>query len=105
MAVLLRFKFAKVLTSLGKEKQAAVCFDTELMRWSAAWTGDFLKIYPAREEPIPGVRIAAPVEHIPVEAHEKADLVRRPLPVLGGERVRRQPLHADLDRSFDDVEQ
>jgi hypothetical protein len=27
----------------------AVCFDTELLRISAAWTGGFVKIYPARE--------------------------------------------------------
>jgi len=34
---------------LGKEKNAAVCFDTDLLRVSVGWTGDFVKIHPGRE--------------------------------------------------------
>lgn len=34
---------------LGKDKNAAICFDTDLLRVSCAWTGNFVKIYPARE--------------------------------------------------------
>ena len=34
---------------LGKDKKYAVAFDTELLRVSAAWSGDFLKITPTRE--------------------------------------------------------
>jgi len=34
---------------LGKEKKYAVAFDTELLRMSVAWKGDFLKITPTRE--------------------------------------------------------
>jgi glucose/arabinose dehydrogenase len=38
-----------VTVRLGKESQAAVAFDTELLRVSAAWTGGFVKIHPGRE--------------------------------------------------------
>jgi hypothetical protein len=34
---------------LGKEKKHAVTFDTELLRMSAAWEGDFIKLNPGRE--------------------------------------------------------
>ena len=34
---------------LGEDKQYAVAFDTELLRMSVAWSGDFLKITPVRE--------------------------------------------------------
>jgi mono/diheme cytochrome c family protein len=33
---------------LGERSQAAVCFDTELLRFSCGWTGGFLKFSPAR---------------------------------------------------------
>ena len=49
--------------------------------------------------------VAAPSDHVAVEAHEEADLVRGAPPVLGRERVRRQVGHADLDRPGHDVEQ
>ncbi len=38
-----------IAVGLGNDKRAAVCFDTELLRVSAAWTGDFLTIHPERE--------------------------------------------------------
>lgn len=34
---------------LGADRKAAICFDTELLRVSAAWTGGFMKIYPGRD--------------------------------------------------------
>ena len=40
-----------------------------------------------------------------VEVHEEPHLVERAAPVLGGERVHRQPLEADLERALDRVEQ
>jgi hypothetical protein len=33
-----------VVVTLGPDKDAFVCFDTDLMRVSAGWTGDFLKL-------------------------------------------------------------
>ena len=33
---------------LGDANEAAVCFDTDLLRFSCGWTGDFLKFDPAR---------------------------------------------------------
>src|SRR4249919_1671124 len=52
------------------------------------------------------MKIVAPaVDDIPVEAHQEAHLVRRTAPVLGGERVRREVFHADLNCTFDDVEE
>jgi cytochrome c551/c552 len=33
---------------VGERNEAAVCFDTELLRFSCGWTGDFLKFNPAR---------------------------------------------------------
>jgi hypothetical protein len=49
--------------------------------------------------------VSAPVQHIAVEAHEEADLVGRPRPVLGRERIDAQVLDTDLDGSRDDVQQ
>ena len=49
--------------------------------------------------------VAAPHEDRLVEAHEEADLVDRPPPVLGGEGVDREPLDAELERALDRVEQ
>src|SRR5262245_22214864 len=49
--------------------------------------------------------VAPPVDDVPVEAHQKTHLVRRTAPVLGRERIRREVLHANLDRTFDDVEE
>src|SRR5260370_1005184 len=40
-----------------------------------------------------------------VDAHEEAPRRGRPCPVLGGDRVRRQPRDARLDRALDAVEQ
>ncbi len=34
---------------LGENGKAGICFDTELLRVSAAWTGGFMKIYPGRD--------------------------------------------------------
>jgi glucose/arabinose dehydrogenase/type 1 glutamine amidotransferase len=34
---------------LGKNKEAAVCFDTELLRVTIAWTGEFIKLPAGRE--------------------------------------------------------
>src|SRR5690606_29146766 len=54
----------------------------------------------------PRVHLVAPApDDVAVEAHEEPDLVGRALPVLRGERVRRDVLDADLDRARDDVEQ
>ena len=49
--------------------------------------------------------VAAAVDGVAVEAHQEADLVGRAAPVLGGERVRGDVLHAELERALDDVEQ
>ena len=49
--------------------------------------------------------VAAAADDVAVEAHQEADLVRRALPVLGGERVGRDVRDAELDRARDDVEQ
>ena len=49
--------------------------------------------------------VAAAADHLPVEAHQEAHLVRGAPPVLGGERVRRQGADAELDGAVDDVEQ
>src|SRR3954447_10218706 len=49
--------------------------------------------------------VTEPPDDVPVKAHEETHLVGWALPVLGRERVRRQPLHTDLDRTLDDVEQ
>jgi hypothetical protein len=49
--------------------------------------------------------VAASADDVAVEAHEEAHLLRRALPVLGGERVRGQAGHPDLDRAADGVEQ
>jgi hypothetical protein len=34
---------------LGADGKAGMCFDTELLRVSAAWTGGFMKLYPGRD--------------------------------------------------------
>ena len=44
-------------------------------------------------------------DHIAVEAHQPANLVRRTVPVLGGEGVSREVFDADLDGPLDHVEQ
>src|SRR3954447_6948259 len=49
--------------------------------------------------------VAAAADDVAVEPHEEPDLVGAAPPVLGGERVRRQRLHAELDRALDAVEQ
>jgi hypothetical protein len=38
-----------VSVRLGADGKAGVCFDTELLRVSAAWTGGFMRIYPGRD--------------------------------------------------------
>jgi len=40
--------FKGLAIRVGDRRQAAVCFDTGLLRISAAWTGDFLKFGPRR---------------------------------------------------------
>lgn len=47
---------------LGDKNEAAVCFDTELLRISAAWTGPFLQIDPARYGIIQPPKIAGEVQ-------------------------------------------
>jgi hypothetical protein len=37
-----------IAIKVGEHNEATVCFDTDLLRMSAAWTGDFVKISPAR---------------------------------------------------------
>ena len=37
-----------IAIKVGENNEATVCFDTDLLRMSAAWTGDFVKISPAR---------------------------------------------------------
>ena len=49
--------------------------------------------------------VAARDEQPLVEVHQEAHLVERPAPVLGRERVHRQPLEPDLERALDRVEQ
>src|SRR5439155_18990606 len=49
--------------------------------------------------------VAAAVDHVAVEAHQPADLVRGAFPVLGGEGVRGQVLHAEFDSALDHVEE
>ena len=49
--------------------------------------------------------VAAAADHVAVEAHQEPHLVGRARPVLGGEGVRRDRLHADLDGALDHVEQ
>ena len=49
--------------------------------------------------------VAAIGEDALVEVHEVADLVDGTLPVLGRERVHRQPVEAELERAVDGVEQ
>ena len=49
--------------------------------------------------------VAAPSEDRLVEPHEVAHLVDRPAPVLGRERVDGEPLHAELERAVDGVEE
>ena len=44
-------------------------------------------------------------DDVPVEAHQEAHLVGAALPVLGGERVRREPPHPDVDAAAGDVHQ
>jgi len=44
-------------------------------------------------------------DHIAVEAHQPANLVRRTVPVLGGEGISREVFDADLDGPLDHVEQ
>ena len=52
------------------------------------------------------VQLVPPAHEDPlVEPHEVADLVGRPLPVLGGEGVDGEPLDAELERALDGVEQ
>lgn len=38
-----------IAIKLDSTAQAAVCFDTDLLRYSAAWTGGFLQWYPERD--------------------------------------------------------
>ncbi|MBT5708935.1 MAG: hypothetical protein HOI66_21665 [Verrucomicrobia bacterium] len=38
-----------IAIKLDSPAQAAVCFDTDLLRYSAAWTGGFLQWYPERD--------------------------------------------------------
>ena len=37
-----------IAIKLGDQDEAAVCFDTELLRYSAGWTGGFLQLHPRR---------------------------------------------------------
>src|SRR5690606_39645670 len=54
----------------------------------------------------PGVELVpAPPDDVAVEAHEEADLVGAPSPVLRGEGVGRHALDPDLDGTGDDVQQ
>jgi DNA repair protein RecO (recombination protein O) len=48
--------------------------------------------------------VPTPPDHIAVEAHQPANLVGRSVPVLGGEGVRREVFHSDLNSSLDHVE-
>ena len=49
--------------------------------------------------------VAAAADHVAVEAHQELHLVGGARPVLGREGVRRDRLHADLDRALDHVEE
>ena len=49
--------------------------------------------------------VATAPDHVAVEAHQELHLVGGARPVLGGEGVRRDRLHADLDRPLDHVEE
>ena len=49
--------------------------------------------------------LAAPADHLAVEAHQEAHLLGAALPVLGGERVHRQVLDADFDGAAGDVDE
>ena len=37
-----------IAIKIGEQDEAAVCFDTELLRYSAGWTGGFLQLHPRR---------------------------------------------------------
>ena len=53
-----------------------------------------------------GVEVLPPAaHHLAVEAHQEAHLLGAALPVLGGERVDRQVLDADLDGAAGDVDE
>ncbi len=47
--------------------------------------------------------VAAAADHVAVEVHQELHLVRRALPVLRGEGVEREVLHAHLDTALEDV--
>ena len=43
------FVYKGVAVKVGKDKDAVFVFDTDLIRPARAWTGGFLKWYPARD--------------------------------------------------------
>ena len=49
--------------------------------------------------------VSPPSDHVAVEAHQPANLIRRSVPVLGGKGVRGEVLDSDLNGPLDDVEE
>ena len=49
--------------------------------------------------------VSPPSDHVAVEAHQPANLIRRSVPVLGGEGVRGEVLDSDLNGPLDHVEE
>lgn len=43
------FVYKGIATKLGPKNEAVMVFDTDLLRFASAWTGGFLKWYPARD--------------------------------------------------------
>jgi hypothetical protein len=73
-------------------------------------------LHPGRDPPAPPAGeadphaplvelVSAAQEQVLVEVHEVPDLVQRPAPVLGGEGIGGEVLHAHLERAFHGVEE
>ena len=99
---------------------AAAVVDAELQGESGVGLALFLCLFELADHRLPQLRpaarpanahahvvqlVAAAMNHVAVEPHQPPHLVGRAAPVLGRERVRRQVLQADLDRTLDHVEQ
>jgi hypothetical protein len=72
-----------VAVKVGPGQEAAVCFDTTLLRYSAGWTGGFLKFYPARygliQPPSPEGSVRFTSEAVPGWAKDGSFADPRPL--------------------------
>ncbi len=78
-----RATYKGIAVKLGARQEAAICFDTDLLRYSAGWTDGFLKFSPARygliQAPAPAGTVRFTSDSVPGWARQGSFADPRPL--------------------------